>query len=104
MADTIGLLNDLSGTIAVAGTAQYATAAPTINQGQFTRTFLLIHNPDTSVDLWYNFDTPAVAGQPSIRLPAGQTHFYDHFVPAGRLSVLSATINKPFVVKVGGGA
>lgn len=61
--------------------------------------FLLIHNPDASTDLWYNFETAAVAAQPSIRLPAGATHIYDTFIPVGQVSVLSGTINKPFVVK-----
>lgn len=93
-----GLLVDHSGTVAAASTAQYATPAAALAAG-IARQVLIIHNPDTSTDLWYDFDTPAVAAEPSIRLPAGATHFYDIFVPTGRVSVLSGTISKPFVVK-----
>lgn len=97
-------LTTFSGTITTGGVAQWVTPAPPDSSGQADRSFLLIHNPDTTVDLWYDFDIAAAVSQPSIRLPAGVTHVYDHFIPTNRISIIGASTGKGFVVKVGGGA
>ncbi len=86
---------DRSGTITTGGTAQQAAASNT------ARTFLMIHNPDTTTDLWFSTTgtASAAAGSGGTRLGPGGTAFFDNIVPSGAVSVLSATTGKGFTVK-----
>ena len=84
-------LTSRSGTITAGGTAQSLMTANTARKGWF------IQNNSTG-DLWVNrFGGTAIAGQPSIRIPAGK--LYE--TPAGgsggnALSIFGATTGQDF--------
>lgn len=89
-----GALTDRSGTIAAGGTSQVAAAL------NASRKYLFIENPDTAEDLWFNFGTAAVVGQPSLKLlPGGSWESPASYIPTGSLNVIAATIAHQFVVK-----
>jgi hypothetical protein len=88
-----GLFVDLSGSIATGGTAQTVVA-----QEIASRRYLFFQNISVG-DLWLNFDAVAVLDQPSIRVPAGASIEWAHFIPQGAVSVLGATTGQKFVCK-----
>lgn len=91
-----GELTDRSGSITAGGTSQEVAAT---NEN---RSYLLIQNV-SSGDIWVDFDTPAVADQPSIKLiPNASIEFSASgtgFVPSGTINVLATLVGQKFVVK-----
>lgn len=86
---------DRSGSITEGGTAQ------TIATANGSRRFLLIQNVSDTT-MWVDFDTTAVASQPSIRLLTGEKLEFVHgFVPSGAISAIGASTGKTFVCKEG---
>jgi hypothetical protein len=82
---TQGTLTDRSGTITTGGTAQQLAAANT------SRKYLLIQNTGNT-DLWFNFTTTAVQGQPSFKLSPGASFVMEHsYVSTEAVSILGAT-------------
>jgi hypothetical protein len=93
---TSGALTDRSGTITTGGTSQQL--APS----NATRKYLLIENL-SSGDLWINFGVAAVAGQPSLKIPAGAALTMESgFVSNQAVNVLGATTAQAFAAKEGG--
>jgi hypothetical protein len=91
-----GALTDRSGTITAGGTAQTLAA---INAN---RVYLLIQNLDPAEDLWFNFTTAAVIGEPSLKLTAGQAFTMEgSFVSTELVSIKAATTAHPFAAKEG---
>lgn len=89
------ILTDRSGTITAGGTAQTAVPA---SRG---RVLLLIQNPSSEVEsLWFSTEGTATAASPSIELQPGQTYESAGIVPTGAVSVIAATTNHPFTIKV----
>ncbi len=91
-----GSLYDRSGTITSGGTAQQLAAA---NGG---RQYLLIQN-NSSADLWVNFGTTAVVGQPSIKIASGGAIEYSAHgtgvVPTALVSIIGGTTSQAFTAK-----
>ena len=87
-------LTNRSGSITTGGTAQQSAAANS------ARTFLFIQNPDTATDLYVSLvgTASSAANSGSIRLAPGAGMTFDMRVPAGAVSVFSATTGKGFVV------
>lgn len=87
-------LVDHSGTIANGGAAQTVMAANT------SRRYLLIENL-SSGDLWFNFTTTAVIGQPSLRLPPAPSSFVmeDSPISSEAISIIGATTGQAFTAK-----
>jgi hypothetical protein len=84
---------DHSGTIAVGNTAQILMAANT------ARRYLLIENVSAG-DLWFNFTTTAVIGQPSLKLPSGASFVMeDSPISTEAISIIGATGGQTFVSK-----
>jgi hypothetical protein len=84
---------DHSGTIAVGNTAQTLMAANS------ARRYLLIENVSAG-DLWFNFTTTAVVGQPSLRLPSGASFVMeDSPISTEAISIIGATGGQAFVSK-----
>ena len=91
-----GTLTNRSGTIATGGTAQQLAAA------NASRKYLLIENPSQTEDLWFNFTTTAIVGQPSILLrPNGSYVAESSYVSTEAISIIAATTAHPFVAKEG---
>lgn len=94
-----GSLRNLSGVLAAAATAQ------TISAENRSRQYLFIQNLAAADDLWVNFGIPAVASQPSIKIPAGAALEFaagsTGVVPTALVSVIGATINNPYTAKEG---
>ena len=81
---------DRSGTIAAANTTQQIAPANPARSG------FLIQNLSTG-DLWLATSGAATAGQPALRIGAGQLlEFPASGVPAGAVSVLGATAGQSF--------
>jgi hypothetical protein len=96
VAPVAGVLTDRSGTITTGGTRQQL--AP----GNASRKYFLIENLSTG-DLWINFGVAAVAGQPSIKIPAGAGFVMESgFVSNQAIDVLGATTAQAFAAKEGG--
>lgn len=89
-----GTLTDRSGTITAGGAAQNVAVA------NADRAFLLFQNV-SDTDMWINFDSTAVADQPSIKLTPGASFVTDKFVPTTLLSVICATTGKSYTCKEG---
>jgi len=90
-----GSISDASGTIASGGVAQDIDAA---SPG---RKYLLIQNVDPGEDMWIDFGTDAVVGEPSFLIPAGGGFIMDAgFVSTDRVSVIAATGGHPYTAKV----
>jgi hypothetical protein len=88
-------LVDHSGTITSGGTQQTLMAANP------TRRYLLIENL-SSGDLWFNFTTNAIVGQPSLQLPAGASYdMSGDFVSTERVSIIGATTGQAFATREG---
>lgn len=88
-------LTDASGTITSGGVAQLLMAA------NASRKYLLVQNQSND-PLWINFDgTDAVAGQPSLQIPAngGSYERAAGFVPTGAISIIGATTGDAFTTK-----
>ena len=82
-----------SGTITTGGTAQQLAAA------NATRSYLLIQN-QSSGNLWIDFGTTAVAGQPSILIgPSGSYESPPNFCETGAVSVIGATTGQAWAAK-----
>lgn len=86
-----GTLTDRSGTITLGGTSQQAAAA------NASRRYLLIQNVSTG-DLWVNFGTAAVVGQPSILIKANGA-YEPVFIPTGTVNIIGATTAQAFAMK-----
>jgi len=83
---------DKSGTIAVGGTSQVVSAA--LN----TRRYLVFQN-HSDTDMWINFGTAAVAGQPSVKIFANGGAYEPLVAPFGSINVICATGGKTFTCK-----
>lgn len=95
MADIVGTLTDLSGTVTAGGTAQQIAAAR-----QYRRYFILQNL--SAGDIWINFGVVAVASQPSLRIPAGGAVEFSTLlgvVPNAFVSVIGATTSQAFTAK-----
>jgi hypothetical protein len=88
-----GELIDRSGTITTGGTSQEAVPA------NFERSYLTFQN-HSDTDMWLNYGTAAVAGQPSIKVAAGM-NWTPAFVDQRALNVLCATTGKAYTCKEG---
>ena|ERR1700753_3026908 len=88
-------IDDASGTITTGGTAQTI-----LKDGAGCRQFLLIQNNATET-LWYNFGKTAVAGQPSLSIPAGAYQMWSlpGIVPQQFVSIIGATTGDAFTCK-----
>ncbi len=86
-----GTLDDASGSITTGGTSQVVVAE------NFDRSYLLFQN-HSDTDMWLNFGAAAVAGQPSIKIPAGVA-YTPSFVDNRSVNVLCATTGKQFTCK-----
>lgn len=90
-----GLFTDRSGTITAGGTAQTLASANT------SRKYLLIQNVSAG-DLWINFTTAAIAGQPSFKLASGDSFVQEGtFVSTEAISIFGATSGQAFSAKEG---
>jgi hypothetical protein len=86
---------DRSGTIAVGGTQQTLMAANP------SRRYILIENV-SAADLWFNFTTNAVIGEPSFQLPTGASYeMSGDFVSTERVSIIGAAGGQAFTAKEG---
>lgn len=87
---------DHSGTITTGGTSQELMPA------RDARIWLFIQNLSTE-NLWIDFDTPAVASQPSIQLTAGSAIEFSggstSWVPEDAINIIGATTGSAFVAK-----
>lgn len=93
---TQAAVTNRSGTITAGGTAQQLAAV------LVTRRYLFIQNIDPGEDLWFNFTTTAVVGQPSIKLSPGAAFVMEgSFVSTELVSVIAATTGHAFVAKEG---
>jgi hypothetical protein len=91
----VGTLADRSGTLTTGGTSQQLAAANT------TRKYLLIQNVSTT-DLWINFTTAAVVGQPSIKVVAGGNFVMESsFVSNEAVNIIGPTTGQAFTAKEG---
>jgi hypothetical protein len=90
---TTGVLTDRSGTLAAGGVAQTVCAANGV------RKYFLFENVSTA-DLWINFTTAAVIGEPSIRItPKGSLVMESSFISTEAVSVIGATISQAYTAK-----
>lgn len=88
-------ISDASSAAIASGSATTVLASGT------TRTFVEIQNVGPS-SIWFNFNTDAVAAQPSFLLTTGLTWRSPVvFCPQGRLSVISIANTAPVTVKYG---
>lgn len=88
-----GRLDDFSGTITTGGVSQLAV------EHNVSRSLLFIQNV-SAADLWVNFDTPATAAAPSVKLiPNATLTAAESWIPNGRVYVLGGTTGQAFVVK-----
>lgn len=94
-------LTDRSGTVTVGGGGGFRESVAI--GANAARKFLMIHNPETSGDLWYNTTGLAsnAAGGGSVRLPPGAAIIFDTRVPNGAVSLFSLTSGKGYTVKEG---
>lgn len=83
---------DGSGTIAVAATSQQVFAANSAR-----KYFFFLNLSDT--DMWINFGTPAVASQPSIKIPANGGYFEPLVVSDDAVNVICGSNTKAFTAK-----
>lgn len=84
---------DHSGTITNGGAAQ------TVMGANSNRRYLLLENVSTA-DLWFNFTTTAVLGQPSLKLPSGASFVMeDSPISTEAISIIGATTTQAFVAK-----
>lgn len=91
---TQGTLTDRSGTITLGGTAQTLAAA------NATRKYLIVENVSQTEDLWINFTTTAVVGQPSLLIkPNGVFVMESSFVSTELVSVIAATTSHAWAAK-----
>lgn len=86
-----GTLQDASGSIVTGGTSQVALPA------SVEREYLYFQNVSDTA-MWLDFEEPAVAGHPSILVPAGGT-YEPKFVDRRALNVLCATTGKSYTCK-----
>lgn len=90
-----GAFTDRSGTITSGGTAQTLMAA------NANRKYFLIQNLSTE-NLWINFTTTAVAGQPSLRITPGTSFVLEGFFTSTEaVSIIGATTGSAFSAKEG---
>lgn len=88
-----GSVTDRSGTITSGGVAQ------TLMSANAARKYLMIENTDNT-NLWFNFTTTAVQGQPScLLLPNSAFVMEDAFVSTEAISIIGATTAKSFSAK-----
>lgn len=88
-------LTDGSGTITTASTSQQVFAA------NASRAYLFIQN-NSSDDLWINFTTAAVVGEPSINIaPQGAFAFEGQFIGTEAVNIIGATAGQAFTAKEG---
>lgn len=93
--DIVGTLDDRSGTITTGGAAQTIAAAKPY------RRYLIVENISGG-DLWANFGIPAVANQPSLRIPPGGAMEFSTLlgvIPSAYVSLIGATTGQAFVAK-----
>lgn len=92
-----GVLTDASGTITAGGSAQSLFAS------NLARKYLLVQNQHATEDLWINFGTTAVVGQPSVKIVPGAALLMDGsgFVSTQSVSVIAATTAHAFTAKQG---
>lgn len=95
---TRGALVDRSGAIASAGATQ-----PAIPAANPARTFLSVHNPSLTTDLYFNIGGSAAKGTGgSTRLLPGGTATYEGgFIPTGTVAVFGEKAGEPFTIKEG---
>jgi len=88
-----GLITDRSGTTAQANVSQQLAAA------NVNRAYLIIQNLSSAV-LWVNFEQPATAGRPSLKVPPdGALSFEGGWVPTGQVNVLGGAAAQDFTAK-----
>lgn len=91
-----GTLTNRSGVLAAGATSQQLMAA------NAARRYFFIQNLDAAEDLWFNFTSNAVVGQPSIKLGPGQAYENPpHFCSTEKITVIATTINHAFAAKEG---
>lgn len=92
---TKGNLTDRSGSLVAANIAQQLMAA------NINRRYLFIQNLST-VDLWINFSAPAIAGQPSLKLPPNSGFAMEGtFVTTEAVSVIGTVVGQTWCAKEG---
>lgn len=92
-----GPTTNRSGTLTTAATAQ------TIMQVNTARRYLFIENLDSTEDLWFNFNIPAVRSQPSVLIrPYGSFVMEGSFVSTEAISVIATTAAHAFTAKEAG--
>jgi hypothetical protein len=84
-------MEDHSGTIAVAGTSQEAA---TVN---FDRAWIMMQN-HSAASMWVAFGGAAVAGQPSIHVPAGST-WNPSFIDTRSINIICGTVGAAYTLK-----
>lgn len=90
-----GPLTDRSGTITSGGSAQTLAAANP------ARSYFFFQNLSAG-DLWLNFTTTAVASQPSLKVPTGNSFVMEAgFVSVELISIFGATTGQAFCAKEG---
>ena len=90
-----GTLTDGSGTITTANTSQQVFAANS------NRRYLLIQN-QSAANLWFNFTSAAVEGEPSILLAPNQGFVMEHnFVSTEAVYIIGGTAGQAFTAKQG---
>lgn len=94
MQPATGGVTNKSGTIAAGGTKQTLAAV------KLNRKYLFIQNLDPAEDLWFNFSTDAVVGQPSVLVPPlGSFVMEGSYVSSELISVIAATTGHAFAAK-----
>ena len=90
-----GLVIDRSGTITTGGTSQVLAAA------NANRKYVFIQNHDPAEALWVNFGVAAIAGQPSLSIPANGGAFVMEtlLVDTQQINVIAATTGHAFTAK-----
>ena len=88
-----GAFVDRSGTIAAGGVAQTLAAVNT------SRSFIQVFNASTG-DLWINWTTAAVVGQPSMKIPANTLYeSAPNALSTELISIIGATTGQAFSAK-----
>jgi len=90
-----GAVTNRSGTITAGGTAQTLAAV------NASRKYLIIQNVSAG-DLWINFTTTAIVGQPSVKIgPDASFVMEASFVSTELISIIGATTGQAFAAKEG---
>ncbi len=89
-----GTATDRSGTITLGGTAQ------SLMSSNANRNYLYVQNNSIG-DIWINFTTTAVVGQPSIRIISLNVFEMKTFVSTEAMSIIGATLGQAFTAKEG---